>query len=181
MAEKAQNPAVAVAKRDQADGVREVVLSTGHRARLTPVATSLLETVRSQVKDPDVPMWLNESKEREEPNPVDPTYLQQRAEAGSRRSAAIMDALMLFGVELLDGLPEDDDWLDKLRLMQRLGTLDLSDLDLDDQLDRRFAYLKFVAIAAADYWLLSELSGVTPQGVAEQAAMFPGDEEGTTD
>ena len=179
MSEKEQNPAVAVAKRDRAsDGVRETTLSTGHRARLVPVATSLIETVRTQVKDPPVPMWTNPDKDREEENPNDPAYIRALVEAHDRRTAAVMDALMLFGVELLDGVPKDDGWLNNLRLLERHGQLDLGDLDLDDPLDRAFAFKKFIAISSEDYTAVMELSGVTASGVAAQAEMFPGTAEG---
>jgi len=172
---KERNPAVAVAKQRGPDNdVQEVTLSTGHRAVLTPVATSLLEKVRRQIKDPPIPMWENPDKAgRKEPNPLDPTYRQQLDEAESQRSDAIMDALILFGVELVGGVPDDDGWLKKLRMLERHGQIDLGDLDLEDPMDREFAYKKYVAISADDYLQLMTLSGVTAQGVAEQVDSFP--------
>lgn len=174
MAEKkAENPAVAVAHAEKDERTRVITLSTGHKARLMPVATSLLESVTSQIKDPEVPMWFNESKEREEPNPHDPNYLRAVQETTTKRGTAFMDALILFGVELVDGLPEDDTWLKKLHLLEKMGQIDLGDIDLSDPIALEFAYKKFVVVSAEDYDKLTALSGVTEQGVAAQAETFP--------
>lgn len=155
----------------------EVVLSTGIRVKLCPVSSSLVEELKSSVKMPDVPTVYIEAKDREEENPNDPRYIEAVNEANRERADAVFDALVLFGVELLDGLPENTTWLKKLRLLERQGSMDLSGYDLDDEFDLEFLYKRYVAVAGADLSLISGLHGFRPLEVAKARAMFLGDEE----
>ena len=178
MTAKEKHPALEVAKkRAEAAGDGVVTLSTGVRARLVPVSINLVRDAAMRVPDPEVPKFLNEEKGREEENPNDPAYLKAVAEAAEKRATAGMDAAILFGVELADGLPENDGWLRKLKFMERRGQIDLSEFDLDDPFDREFLYKKYVAVAASDMDRVSELSGFGRGEVDAALASFPGDEE----
>eukprot|EP00919_Chromeraceae_sp_WS-2016_P030391 GHVR01072123.1.p1 GENE.GHVR01072123.1~~GHVR01072123.1.p1 ORF type:complete len:176 (+),score=31.97 GHVR01072123.1:438-965(+) len=170
-----KNAALTVAKMADKTDDGIVTLSTGVRARLVPVATGVLEAVKSQIVDPPVPMWMNPEKEREEPNFNDPEYNRALTDNTDRRGTAVMDALIIFGVELVDGIPDSAGWLSGLKMMERLGHLDLSAFDLDDPLDLEFLYKKHKAVAAADYGLLTNLAGLTGEVIAEAEDTFPGD------
>jgi hypothetical protein len=152
-------------------------LSTGVRVRLHPVSSSLVEEMKGAIKMPDVPVVWIEAKEREEENPNDPRYIQAVEEANSKRADAIFDALVTFGVELVDGLPEDETWIKKLKLLERRGKLDLSGFDLNDDFDLEFLYKRYVAVAGADLEIIGGLHGFRPLEVARARAMFLGDEE----
>jgi len=115
-----KSAAVKVAKEATLDATREVNLSTGVRAKLRPVATTLIDEVASRIKDPEVPMWHNPDKDRDEPNPNDPKYIAAKEEADRQRGIAVIDAVVMFGVELLDGVP-DDGWLGKLQYLETAG------------------------------------------------------------
>ena len=91
------------------------VTSTGYRTRLVPVAGYLIDDIVAQVEDPPIPMFFNEDKGREEENPLDPNYLDALNKARFKRVSAQADALILFGIELLDPMPEDDKWLKKFK------------------------------------------------------------------
>jgi hypothetical protein len=162
--------------REQGDGTAVVTLSTGVRARLSPVSSSLVEDMKNAVEMPKVPVVWIEAKEREEENPNDPRYIEAVNAAEMRRSDAIFDALCMFGVELEDGLPEDDKWLRKLKLLEKRGRMDLSGFDLKDEFDLEFLYKRYVAVAGADLQIIGGLHGMRPLEVARQRATFLGDE-----
>ena len=90
-------------------------------------------------------MWFNKAKDRDEPNPVDPDYLRELEKYQQETTRVTFDVFALFGIELVDGMPEDDSWLSKLKLNARLGHLDLSTFDLEDEVDREFLFKRYVA------------------------------------
>lgn len=170
---KAQHPVVAVAKAELGEGIR--VLSTGVRAHIRPVAATLIDEVTARIPDPDIPTWHNPDKDRDEPNPNDPTYQRELRAATRRRGLAAMDAMIMFGVELADGMPEDESWLARLRLMHKHNLVDLDGYDLDDPLEREFLYKRYIAVGAADLVAIGRMTGVSEEGIAAAAANFPGD------
>ena len=164
-----KHPAVEVAhvinEKEKGDGTVE--LSTGYKAKLVPVSASLIDQVTSRIKDPDPPMWMNESKGREEPNPADPKYLRELEDAGRRRGLAAMDALIMFGVELEEPIPEDTTWIKKLKL---LGI----DVDTDDPFEIEFYFKKYIAVSAEDISMVTQRSGMSAEEVAEAERSFRG-------
>lgn|SRR3990167_5855566 len=149
-----------------------VTLSTGVRVCLRPVAATLLEDVTARVPEPSVPVWHNEEKGRDEPNPADPDYQRALTAAARSRGLAAIDALILFGVELVDPVP--DGWEKRLRLMERRGLLSLEGYDLGDEVDREFLFKRFVAIGNDDLVLIGRRSRLTPEDVADAASSFRG-------
>jgi len=172
-----QNPALEVAKEHRAGQAGQVVtLSTGVQVRLRNVNAATISEVTSRIKDPEVPRWFNPDKGREEENPNHPAYLSGLDRANQERANAMFDALALFGVELVDtSVLDEDGWLGELRLLERLGRLDLTPFDLSDPIDRRFLYIKHVALGTADWSKLMQLAGISPEAVAEARRSFRGD------
>lgn len=160
-----ESPAVEVAKeRREAEGQAGVVtLSTGVRARLVPVSASLIDEVRSRVRAPKVPVWHNPDNDRDEENPLDPEYRRAVGEYEQALGLAAMDALILFGVELIDPIPGG--WQKKLR---RLGI----EVDESDPDEVEFAYKKYVAVSIQDVQAIGQRSGVTGAAVERAAASF---------
>lgn len=177
--EEVTAPVVAVARQvaeEKENGnERRTLLSDGRWGRLVPVSIALVEEVTARIVDPPVPMWHNEERDRDEPNPSDPTYLAGLAEAEKRRGMAVMDAMIMFGVDLLEGLPEGDGWVDKLRFMERLGALDLSKFDTDNPIDREFLYKRYIACPASLVGEISRISGMTEADVEKAERTFQGD------
>lgn len=149
-----------------------VTLSTGVVVRLKPVSSSLVEEMKGAIKMPPVPVVYIEAKEREEENPNDPRYIDEVEDVNRRRADAIFDALCTFGVELVDGLPEDTMWIKKLRFLEKRGTLDLSGFDLEDDFDLEFLYKRYVAVAGTDLQTIGGLHGFRPMEVARARATF---------
>lgn len=180
MSEKETVPVVKVAKKVEKRKLGEdniIELPIGGRAKLVPVSATLIGEVASLIRDPDPPMWFDENKQREVPNPSDPAYQRALEDAQKERGMASLDALIMFGVELLDGMPEDDKWLMKLKFLEKKGQLDLSDYDFDDELDLEFLYKRYIAVPVSVATTVSEISGVSPEEVEAAEASFPSDEE----
>ena len=150
------------------------VLASGVRARLRSVPAPLIDSATSRIKDPKVPTFFNEEKGREEENPNHPDYISALDEANTRRGLAGMDVMIVVGVELLDAVPEDEHWLPNLKMLERLGHLDLGGFDLKDTLDREFVYKKFVAVGQADYEVIARKSGVSVAEVDAADRSFQG-------
>jgi hypothetical protein len=158
-----------------------VTLSTGVVVRLSPVSSSLVEEMKAAIPMPAVPVVYIEEKEREEENPNDPRYMAAVEEVHTERADAMFDALVMFGVELPDGLPEDDTWLRKLKLLEKRTPLDLSGFNLKDEFDLEFLYKRYVAVAGEDLRIIGALHGYNPLEVARARAMFLGDKGGRAD
>jgi len=174
MTEQKLNPAVEVAKARR--GMEESgieTLSTGIRARIVPVAASLIDEAVARIRDPQVPVIMNKDKGREEENPLDPVYLKAVADAQRKRVRAGLDVMIMFGIELADGVPEDDAWVKRLQLMEKMKYLDLGEFDFKDPIEREFLYKSFIAVASTDLIRLGVLSGISRKEVSEAAANFP--------
>ncbi len=164
---KGSNPAIEVARErlgeGPADGVR--VLSTGIRARILPVASSLIDEISMRIPDPDIPNWHNPDKDRDEPNPSDPQYLKELRKATYERGRVAIDAFIMFGIELESPPPEDDGWVRKLKFLN-------VEFDATDGLAREFHYKKYIAIGSEDIALVSRISQVTGEDVDRAVASF---------
>ncbi len=159
-------PAIEVAKQ-RATADEPHVLSTGVRCRILPVSGSLIDEVTTRLKDPTIPIWHNPDKDTDEENPSDPSYLAALAKVQHDRTMAAIDAMILFGVELVDGLPEDKLWLKKLKF---LGI----QVDEADPFSVKFAYLKYVAVGASDLPAILSRTGIAPQDVEAAVSTFRG-------
>jgi hypothetical protein len=163
------NPVVEVAKQQQQssdDGT--VTLSTGVRVRFVPVSAKTITEVTAKLKYPPVPKWFNERRGVEEENPNDPVYLQDRAQVDQERGNTAMDAMAMFGVELVDDVPEDNGWVKRLHL---IGIV----FNADDPIEREFYYKKHVAMGNDDWGLLASASGISEEDIAQAEQSFQRD------
>jgi hypothetical protein len=158
---------VARSTREETDTGGIVTLSTGVRVKVHAVAASLIDQVTAKIHDPDPPKWYNEDKGREEPNYSDPVYIRDLGEAERARGIAAMDALIMFGFELVDGVPEDDIWVKKLDM---LGV----EIDSGNDLEVEFAYKKYIASSTGDITLVTAKSGISAEDVEAAEKSFRG-------
>jgi hypothetical protein len=177
------NPAVETARERSGEENGIVILSTGVKARLRPVAASLIDEVQRKIVEPEIPTWNNPDKPttdhpegRPEPHPADPAYIKAKREADSARGYAAIDAMVLFGVDLVEGIPEHDSWLEKLKYLEKRGLVDLSAYDLQDPFERDFLYKRFVALGSEDLTKLAGMMGIPEAAVKRAAESFPGPE-----
>ena len=170
-----KSPAVDAAKNVKVhDNNTEAILADGRKAHLVPVSAALIDEVSRSVKYPSVPVWHNPDKDRDEENPSDPVYIRAVIEIDHSRSIAGMDAMVMFGVELVEGLPEDDAWMKKLQFMDKKGMINLKDYDLDDPIEREFLYKRYYAVTTDIYDKIGRLSGITQEEVNTAEESFPG-------
>lgn len=151
-----------------------ITTQTGVRVRLVPVSTALMEEVTSRIVEPEVPMWHNEARDRDEPNPDDPKYIKALDRVARDRGVAVMDAMCMFGVELVDGMPEDTSWLKKLKFMEKRGQVNLESFDLEDPLDLEFLYKRYIAVDNDVITKVSNLSTMTAEAVEKAESRFRG-------
>jgi hypothetical protein len=74
--------------------------------------------------------------------------------------------MIQFGIELADGVPPDDEWLPKIRWMEKHSNLDLSEYDLDDELDKEFVYKALFAVSGIDLMMVTMKSGMADEEVS---------------
>lgn len=170
--------AIEVSK-ERKDDTEQVTVSLpyGVTATVVPVPPQLMEEVTGRIKDPEIPVWHNEDKGRDEPNPNDPEYLEAVSNADRLRGIASIDAMALFGLDL-DGMPEDDKWLRKLQYMQKRDLIDISEYDLEDEDELEFLFKRYIAMNGNVLKLVVQASGITAEEIESAEASFPGQEEG---
>ncbi|MHC4748304.1 MAG: hypothetical protein ACYTFW_00375 [Planctomycetota bacterium] len=168
--ESSKNPAADVAKERKLEDI--ITLRSGVRIKLIPVPASLVDAVTSKIPEPEIPVKELDDG-RETLNPLDPQYEKDMDEVRRLRGIAAIDAFALFGVELIDGLPPDEEWLVKLELMEKRGLIDvLKDYDLDDPTEKELVYKKFVGVTTDIITKVTEISGVSPEEIAAAEESF---------
>lgn len=170
--------AAAVSETAAAHNDEEVIhiLGNGARARLRAVPSGLVEEAQARILYPDPPMFQNEDMNKPEPNPLDPAYIKQVEAVDRLRGLAAMDVALTIGVELIDPIPTDGKWLQRLRFLEKRGLIDLSEYDLEDEMVLNYVYLKFEAITMPDLDIILKKSRMTQEEYDVAKASFRGDE-----
>jgi len=179
-----KSPAVKAAQKQNQDADMERVLKSGARIRICRVSQLLIDEAVNEVKEPNVPTYFDEDRQITLPNPDSAQYKKDIAEYERAQFRATFDAALLWGIELVDGVPEDDTWIKKLRFFaKRNKQVDIDQYDLDDELEREFAYKKFIAVDADELTEFMELmfQGVTEEDKEKARNLFPGDETRESD
>lgn len=169
----AKSPAVEIAQEQQEEGRPEILtLTSGVRVRVKPVSSQFRDMAQARIPDPEVPMWHDPAEDRDVPNPDDPAYRKALEDVALKRSQAVTDALVMFGVELVDGMPQDGDWLERLQFMAKHAMIELDGFDLDCPIDREYLYKRYVVIADADWAYLWPALNEKRQAALEHAAQL---------
>ena len=177
------NPVVELAKertRDKAPSTFEV---DGVLIRLVNVPSGTIQDAVSRIKLPEVPTWHNPDKDRDEPNPSDPSYIAALEQHRQEQGRVATEAMIMFGCEIEQETwpPQDDNWLRKLKLAHKRQTLDLSWVDWDDDIDQQFLFLKYHAVSNDKLVQIGQLGGLSQEALAEARASFRREETGHTD
>jgi len=158
------------------------ILPGGIKVKFSQVPLSIIDAINQKHLDPDPPMVKIEEKSEPgnpwmESNPNDPDYHVELEKAARVRGNAIIDAMIIMGVELVDPIP-DDGWLVKLAYLEKVtGVPKLSNYDLEDDFEKEFVYKKFYAIGRDGMTGLLKGTGVTEEGISDAMNSFPSDEE----
>lgn len=147
-------------------------LDCGVRVRLRPIPAAVIDEVTSRIPQPDIPKWYNEEYKREESNPSDPGYIKALEEYDRKRGSAMIDACVMFGLDLVDGLPADDKWLDRLKFMQKMGLMDLSRFDLADPIEKEYVFKRYEVATIGMIMAVQNRSSVSPEEIERARRSF---------
>ena len=158
-----------------------VVLGTGVEVRLKPVSAFSLDMVRQTVKDPKPPTYERDGIV--EANIGDPDYLENVKKALDERNRAVMEALLVLGVELVDGVPPVDTWLKQVRYLNKRYDAKIGDgYDLEDPDDQDLLYKLVVAVGPNDWKTIGLGCGtMSEEDIQMEMDNFRGDEERSPD
>lgn len=158
--------------------------STGVRLRIRPVPSLAVMAASRALPVPQIPTFHNEQKNRDEPNPVDPTYLQALEERKVREGEVTTDAYLANGLTVLEPLPDDVEpaqsevWAEGIEL---LGVAVPA-----NGFARRVAWLKYYVLSDDDLMEIMKLIAVaggvvTEQQVTDAVDSFRSDTGGPSD
>ncbi len=156
-------------------------LASGYWAVVSPVSAPLIDEAASRVVGPSIPEVYIEEKDRSEPNPNDPEYLEQLDRVEVDKSLASIDAIIMMGVDIVneDGtdyvIDVSEKWYRKLKLMEKMNLMDLDVYDLDDQDVLEFVFKKYVAVSTADIAMLTSISGLNAEEIEQAVKTFRSD------
>jgi len=171
--EKSVKAVSTVANREAVKGAgNEFTTQSGIRVRIRPVAAFLIAEVQQQIEDPEMRTFKHPETGQMLENPDHPEYQTEMREVQQARLDAATDALLMFGVQLLDGLPDDDEWLEEVHyILSRSGTE--INLDTDNKKEKELLYKKYVVADASLITRVSQISGVTQESVDTAKDTFP--------
>lgn len=163
---------IETAQEEAQDEQRDVIhmLDTGVRVRVIPVPPGLISKAQMRIEYPKVPQFYNSDKDRMEDNEAHPDYIAERARVNEARGMAALDAMCMFGLELVDGLPDDDTWIRKLKFV-----MPGFEFDETDDIAKEYYYKTLVAVGMSDFVMLAGAMGVTEEAIAQAQRSFPGD------
>jgi len=95
--------------------------SNGIVFRLKKVSRLIVSDAGRKLKDPKVPVMLNEDKGREEENPSHPDYVAELADVNYRRGMLAVEVYLAMGTEVTErpesiGAPESEAWAADIEL-----------------------------------------------------------------
>lgn len=154
------------------DGIR--TLSTGYRVKVGDISFFEIQEIATSLDYPPPPRIQDPDSDRVIENKDDPEYVRQCEAIDFKRGMLVLDAALI-GVILVDGLPSDTEWLDMLKFKIKRGTVK-TDLNLDNEIEKEYAFKKYVAFKSPEDWLilqdkLAEIQGAT----AKADKMFQSD------
>lgn len=169
MAEKA---AIEAARGLAQDGQDDLLEVDGFQFTIKAIPIAIITDTTNRIPDPEIPIWHNQEYDRDEQNPNDPAYLKAKGEVDTKRGEALIDATIMFGISLPDGVPPTDKWLPRLRFLEKRGQIDLSNFDLDDPLELEFVFKRYIIANVSLINYIQEMSSVTPDDIGKAGRPF---------
>jgi hypothetical protein len=167
MAEKA---VIEVAReQEEQDDIWEV---EGYKIRVKAIPVAIISDVSNRIPDPEIPIWHDPEYDRDVQNPNDPAYLNKKEEVDRKRGEAMIDATVMFGIDLPDGVPPTEKWLPKLEFLEKRGQVDLSGYNLSDDLEKEFVFKKYIIASIALINYIQNMSSVTPEDIGAAGKPF---------
>ena len=160
---------------DKAKMGKDKIFNTegGFAVKFHPVAANVIREAQVRIPDPLIRTFDHPTTGAPTENPAHPDYIREMAEVKETRTKAAMNAMLLFGLELVDPIPAENDWLKKLLY---LGLITQPEFDEAVSEDGKFLReLFFKNYVVSDLTVLKELqamSGITEEMVAEARKSF---------
>lgn len=164
--------AIETARELAEDNQDELLEVDGYVFKVKAIPVAIISDVTNRIPEPEIPVWHNEEYNRDEQNPNDPAYLKAKAKVDQERGQAMIDATVMFGIELPKGVPPTEEWLPKLKFLEKRGQIDLSSFDLNDPLELDFVFKRYIIANVALINYIQELSTVTPEDVSKAGKPF---------
>jgi hypothetical protein len=158
--------------RDMAEEQEELLDVEGYTVRVKAIPAAIISDVTNRIPDPEIPVWHNKEYDRDESNPNDPAYLKAKESVDRKRGEAMIDATVMFGIDLPDGVPPTDEWLPKLKFMEKRNQVDLSGYDLTDSLEVEFVFKRYIIANIALINYIQKISSVTPDDIGKAGRPF---------
>jgi hypothetical protein len=76
-----------------------------------------------------------------------------------QRGKLVLETMLHFGI-VLDALPEDDRWLRRLQFMEKRGKIDLSEYDLENDIELEFLFKRYVLLTPLDLVRIGRKTGM---------------------
>jgi hypothetical protein len=159
-----------------------IITQRGVKLKIKPVPSMLIVDATKRIREPEVPMFHNTQKDRDEPNPADPKYLQALQDYKLQINDITQLAYLGNGVSIIEPLPDDvcpiqdDEWVE---------TVQLVGVDVPSNgAARRIAWLRYYVLSDQDFGdVLKSIAiaggSVTEEQVAEAEASFRDNKDGT--
>jgi hypothetical protein len=144
----------------------------GYTIRVKAIPVAIISDVTARIPEPSIPVWHNPEYDRDEQNPNEPGYLKAKEEVDRKRGEAMIDATVMFGIDLPDGVPPTEEWLPKLKFMEKRGQVDLSGYDLSDGLELEFVFKKYIIASIALINYIQNISSVMPEDIDRAGRPF---------
>lgn len=171
------NPAVEVKKEQvkKNNSKKKVYINDdGVKYRLVPVSAIMVQAAMDKIPDPVIRTYTDKKTGKELPNPAHPDYARELKEVEHARQLASMDAMVMFGIEIIGEIPEDNKWIKQMLFMELISEGDAEDAMTDD-FAKEFYYKKFKMGDPSTIGKLGELSGITEEKIASATKSFPSD------
>ncbi len=147
---------------------------SGYRVKLVPVAANVLREAQSRIPDATTRTFTNPTDGKEYENPAHPEYIAEVKLVQEERTKASMSAMVLFGMELLEPIPEDNEWLEKCRFAKLITEEEYKEaISTDGKYMREMLFKTYVV---SDFTIINQIasmSGVTQEMVAQARDSFP--------
>lgn len=173
------NPVINKMREDKSDKIK--TLTSGVRVLINSISNFEIQEMSMSIADPPPPIIRDPETGRDFENVDDPNYIKAKYATDIKRGLLTLDAVLI-GVELVDGLPDDSEWIPVLNFKAKRGIIDISDLDFNNPIEKEFAYKKYVAfVDKADWELLQSKIDAGKEAASKADAMFPSNEEQPAD
>lgn len=148
---------------------------SGYRVKLVPVAANVIREAQARIPDAITRTYTNSTDGKEYENPAHPEYIAEVKIVEEERTKAAMNVMVLFGMELLDPIPDDNGWLEKCRFAKLITDDEYKEAISDD--GKYMREMLFKTYVVSDFSVINQIasmSGVTQEMIAQARDTFQG-------